>query len=408
MTVPSAINRSGPYNGNGVTTVFDYEFKITNENYIQVIKASAGVETVLTIDADYIVSDVGNPAGGQVALTVPLPTGQTLTLIPKVPFTQEIDLENQGAYYAQTVEDALDLGVMRDQQLQEQVSRAVTIPASEDPAQLDGLVGGILRLADSADNIDTVAGIAADVTAVAANAANISTAAANIAAIIAAPAAAVSAAASAAAAAASASSVNLPSPVANTFLQRNAGNTAYLALSAAAVWTAIAATSAFDQAGTGKFSTDQGAPRIHRMTDRLFINDGVSFNGQFLSANIAGLSTDAHALHDWGPRDASVFVDSSVAGLAIVGHSESKKFAAWSGTAFAATPASAGVAGFSINNRVGGGGASWGGYFDAVRLTNGFTVGVEVAMANFGSESTITPFNVKTGGQDGGVAVWAQ
>jgi hypothetical protein len=169
MTVPSAMNRSGPYNGNGVTTVFDYDFKIANENHVKVIKAdAAGVETVLTIDADYAVSDVGNPAGGQVTLSAPLPTGQTLTLILSVPFTQEIDLENQGAYYAETVESALDLAVMRDQQLQEQVSRAVTIPASEDPAQLAGLVGGILRLADSADNIDAVAAIDDDVSAVAA------------------------------------------------------------------------------------------------------------------------------------------------------------------------------------------------------------------------------------------------
>ncbi|MDX8492924.1 hypothetical protein RFN29_15200 [Mesorhizobium sp. VK22B] len=191
MTVPSDTNRSGPYNGNGVTTVFDYGFKITNENYIKVIKAdAAGVETVLTIDADYVVSDVGNPAGGQVALTVALPVGQTLTMIPSVPFTQEIDLENQGAYYAQTVEDALDLSVMRDQQLQEQVNRAVTIPASEDPAQLDGLVGDILRLADSAGNIDIVAN----------NIADVNTAADNMAAIIAAPAQAAAASASAAAA----------------------------------------------------------------------------------------------------------------------------------------------------------------------------------------------------------------
>ncbi|RWF74526.1 MAG: hypothetical protein EOQ34_05205 [Mesorhizobium sp.] len=191
MTVPSATNRSGPYNGNGVTTVFDYEFKITNENYIKVIKAdAAGVETVLTIDADYVVSDVGNPAGGQVALTVPLPTGQTLTMIPNVPFTQEIDLENQGAYYAETVEAGLDLATMRDQQLQEQISRAVTIPASEDPAQLDGLIGDILRLADSADNLDIVAN----------NIADVNEAADNMAAIIAAPAQAAAAAASATAA----------------------------------------------------------------------------------------------------------------------------------------------------------------------------------------------------------------
>ncbi|TGV90028.1 hypothetical protein EN801_020440 [Mesorhizobium sp. M00.F.Ca.ET.158.01.1.1] len=258
MTVPSETNRSGPYNGNGVTTVFDYDFKITNENYIKVIKAdAAGVETVLVIDADYIVSDVGNPAGGQVALTVPLPTGQTLTMIPSVPFTQEIDLENQGAYYAQTVEDALDLATLRDQQLQEQINRAVLIPPSEDPAQLEGLVGDILRLADSADEIDTVAGSVANVNTVAANIASVNTAAANIAAIIAAPAQAAAAAASAtlaqawaanpedvvvsgglysalhyaAKAAAIVATIALPAvPVASSFLQRNVANTAYVAL----------------------------------------------------------------------------------------------------------------------------------------------------------------------------------
>ncbi|MES0042625.1 hypothetical protein [Mesorhizobium sp. M0091] len=180
MTVASETNRSGPYTGNGVTTAFDYEFRIVNRDYLKVLKANAaGNETVLTIDADYTVTNVGNSGGGQVVLTVPLSTGQTLTLLPLVPFTQEIDLENQGAYYAETVEKAFDLSVMRDQQLQEQINRAVTIPASEDPAQLDGLVHDILRLADSADEIDIVAGIAPNVTTVAGIAADVSSVAGN-------------------------------------------------------------------------------------------------------------------------------------------------------------------------------------------------------------------------------------
>lgn len=242
MTVASETNRSGPYNGNGVTTVFDYEFRIVSENHVKVIKANAaGVETILVIDADYIVSDVGNPAGGQVALTVPLPTGYTLTLLRDVPFTQETDLQNQGAYYAETIEAALDLSAMRDQELQEQINRAVTIPPSEDPAQLDGLVHDVLRLADSADNIDVVAGNIADVVTAADNITDVVTAADNIAAIIAAPGAATAAAASATAAAASASAINLPAPVASTFLQRNAGNTAYDTKAAADVRLALTA-----------------------------------------------------------------------------------------------------------------------------------------------------------------------
>ncbi|RJT42013.1 hypothetical protein D3227_04870 [Mesorhizobium waimense] len=270
MTVPSETNRSGPYNGNGVTTAFDYEFRIVDESYLRAIKAdAAGVETVLTLTADYAVTGVRAPEGGQVVLTVALPTGQTLTLLPHVPFTQEIDLENQGAYYAETVETGLDLAVMRDQQLQEQINRAVTIPASEDPAQLDGLVHDILRLADSADEIDTVAGIEDDVTTVAGIAAEV--VAAGPAATAAAASAvtawewaqkdedvavndgvhapgfsafnwmrkalgyAASASASAIAAAASAASINLPPVSADTFLQAKPDASGYLTKTAAQV-----------------------------------------------------------------------------------------------------------------------------------------------------------------------------
>ncbi|WP_421930033.1 hypothetical protein [Nitratireductor rhodophyticola] len=176
MTVPSQVNRSGPYLGNGVTTVFDYEFKIDDENHLKVVKRNAaGVESELVIDDDYIVSDVGNPSGGQVAVVVAPAAGETITLLRNVPFVQETDLENQGAYYAETVENALDLAVMRDQQLQEQVSRAVRIPASADPSELDSLIADIIRLGDSATNIDTVAGSIAQVNAVGSNIGDVQT-----------------------------------------------------------------------------------------------------------------------------------------------------------------------------------------------------------------------------------------
>lgn len=133
MTVPSDANRSGPYNGNGSTTIFGYGFRIVDEDHLRVIKTSAlGVETTLAIDADYIVSDVGNPGGGQIAVMVAPRSGETITILRDVPFTQDTDLENQGAYYAETVEDALDIAAMRDQQLIERLGRTVSVPAAFD------------------------------------------------------------------------------------------------------------------------------------------------------------------------------------------------------------------------------------------------------------------------------------
>jgi len=182
MTIASEVNRSGPYNGNGVTTTFAYQFKIYNPLHLQIIKTDpSGAEAVLTYEADYTVTGVGDDGGGSAVLLVAPAAGYKITLLLEVPFTQETDLENQGAYYAETVERALDLVVMRLQQLRERSDRAVTIPASADASDLAGLIADILRMADSADNIDTVATNIADVSTVATNIASVIMVAANIA-----------------------------------------------------------------------------------------------------------------------------------------------------------------------------------------------------------------------------------
>lgn len=190
MTVASETNRSGPYSGNGVTTVFAYGFRIVDQSHLQVIRTDAtGDEATLSLSTDYTVSGVGSAGGGSITLTTALPSGNTVTILRNIPFTQETDLENQGAYYAQTVEDALDLAVMRDQQLAEKLNRAVLIPATEtDPtgALASQLAADITRLADSADNIDTVADSIAGVNTVADNVADLNTVADNIGAIVAA------------------------------------------------------------------------------------------------------------------------------------------------------------------------------------------------------------------------------
>lgn len=161
MTIASDIDRSGPYDGNGVTTAFDYEFRITNEAHVRVVRGNAdGTETTFNLGADYSVTGVGEAAGGQIVCTVAPASGTTITVVREVPFTQETDLENQGAYLAQVVEDAFDLAVMRDQQLAEELARAVKLPVSS------GLSGDDLG-PDFVENVAAVAAIKADVSTVA-------------------------------------------------------------------------------------------------------------------------------------------------------------------------------------------------------------------------------------------------
>lgn len=160
MTISSEINRSGPYSGNGVTTDFEYKFKILEPQHLQVIRTDAsGADSILVLDADYIVTGIGNDGGGS-AVIVPAPAaGSRITLLLDVPFTQETDLENQGAYYAETVEQALDLIVMRLQQLKERAARAVTIPPSFDSATIDKLIADVLALSNKSDALEAVAAV---------------------------------------------------------------------------------------------------------------------------------------------------------------------------------------------------------------------------------------------------------
>ncbi len=125
MPVSSEVSKSGPYTGNGVTTSFGYSFKIFDASHIRVVRTEAGVDTDLT--TGFSVTGVGSNSGSVVFDVAPSAT-QKITLLRRVPQTQELDLFNQGAYFAEDIERALDLATMRDQQLQERLERAVTVP----------------------------------------------------------------------------------------------------------------------------------------------------------------------------------------------------------------------------------------------------------------------------------------
>ncbi|MGP1254921.1 MAG: hypothetical protein ACTS10_10940 [Kiloniellales bacterium] len=106
----------------------------------------AGIETVLMLTSDYSVTGVGDAAGGSVILTAPLATGLQLVITRDVPATQETDLENQGAFFAQTIEDSLDKLTMLVQQGEEVDSRTVTLSVTSDgvSTSLPGVVANTL------------------------------------------------------------------------------------------------------------------------------------------------------------------------------------------------------------------------------------------------------------------------
>jgi len=118
------------YSGNGSTTVFNYTFKITDQDDIEVIIRSAdGTETTKTISTHYNVSGVGNANGGSVTFTggnVPTAT-ETVVLRRDTPQTQGVDLIENDPLPANTLEDALDKVTSITQELQEESDRSIKI-----------------------------------------------------------------------------------------------------------------------------------------------------------------------------------------------------------------------------------------------------------------------------------------
>ncbi len=151
MTLSQEHYRSGPYAGTGLTTTFAYRFRVDDKRHLRVVRIQAdGAESTLELDSEYLVTGVGKDHGGTVVLTAALASGEQLVIVRDQPLTQEMDLENQGPFFAEDVERAFDHAVMRDQELAERLSRAVTVPLGDsgDPkdylAQMQALVNQAL------------------------------------------------------------------------------------------------------------------------------------------------------------------------------------------------------------------------------------------------------------------------
>lgn len=138
MTVTSEVKKvTKP--GNGLATSFSFSpIVIFNETELQVTLVDAlGNETLLVLDTDYTVDatfDGINSTTGNVDYPVsgsPLPSGSSLIIKRVLPLSQTlIDLENQGGYNPQTVEQGFDRLHMIVLDLQEQLDRAVKVDLS--------------------------------------------------------------------------------------------------------------------------------------------------------------------------------------------------------------------------------------------------------------------------------------
>lgn len=116
MTVSTEISRE-EYTGNGVTTDFDYRFRVfyADELVVSVADTTENI-SLLVLNTDYTVTGAGSRTGGKVKLTNPLANAWRISIERDLPVTQETDVRNQGNFFPEVHEDAWDKLTMLIQQ----------------------------------------------------------------------------------------------------------------------------------------------------------------------------------------------------------------------------------------------------------------------------------------------------
>lgn len=158
--------------GNGISAAFQFPFVYDQASDVTVYYTDTLGNTSELLDTQYTL--VLNPPptnglwgiGGTVNYPLsgsPIPSGSFLTILRTVPDTQAVTISNQGIFYPQVVERALDILCMEIQQISDTVnSRAFLIPIGSTltPLQyLEELIAALIPAAGSSPstgNISTI------------------------------------------------------------------------------------------------------------------------------------------------------------------------------------------------------------------------------------------------------------
>jgi hypothetical protein len=117
------------HTGNGVTTVFAYQFLLTLA--ADILVTVGGV--VKTLNVDYTVSGLGIEAGGDVTFTVAPAAATSIILQRDIALKRDTDYQNFGDFKADTVNADIDRVWMALQGTQEELDRSIRV-APDSPA----------------------------------------------------------------------------------------------------------------------------------------------------------------------------------------------------------------------------------------------------------------------------------
>lgn len=140
------------YDGDGVTTIFNGPMAYSATHITAaLVEIATGV---VSSAGSFTVTQLGKSAGTRVTMAVAPPALYRLVLLRTLPYSQIVDITNQGAFNANVLEQGMDLLDMQIQQLADEASR---VPQLGD-ADIDGsgaYQGNGNRLSNLADAVNS-------------------------------------------------------------------------------------------------------------------------------------------------------------------------------------------------------------------------------------------------------------
>ena len=128
MTISTSNRRAGPYLGDGNQRDFPFAFKVFQAEDVRAYVADAqGNESELAATAYRITlsSNQENRPGGVLRLTEPLSAGHKMTIISAMAVMQPMVFTNQGGFFPDLLNEALDRLTIYAQQLEEKQNRSI-------------------------------------------------------------------------------------------------------------------------------------------------------------------------------------------------------------------------------------------------------------------------------------------
>ena len=155
MTVQKDVTKN-IYVGNGSTRTFPFTFECPAEHleYIKVYLMQDDGTALATSDyqLDMDARQITYPSSGTA-----LPEGKKLVIMRELPLQQMMNLVNNGPYFAEDIETALDESIMALQQIAEKLNRTITMSVDIDGAAFVNEVpfeaGKSFRIADDGKSI---------------------------------------------------------------------------------------------------------------------------------------------------------------------------------------------------------------------------------------------------------------